>query len=100
VAEKRVISDGARTVELHHVRGNPHSSALIMVYLPKEKVLIEADAFTPGAPNAAYPQAVNPSTQNLYDNIERLGLQVETILPIHGRIVPFDELKRAVGRAG
>lgn len=100
VAEKRVISDGKRIVELHHIRGNPHSSALIMVYLPKEKVLIEADAFTPGAPNAPYPQAVNPSIQNLYDNIERLGLQVETILPIHGRMVPFEELKRAVGRAG
>ena len=100
VAGKRVFSDGTRTVELHHIRGNPHSSALIMAYLPKEKILIEADAFTPGAPNAPYPQAVNPATQNLYDNIERLGLQVETILPIHGRMVPFEELKRAVGRAG
>ena len=100
VAEKRVFSDGTRTVEIHHVRGNPHSNSLIMVYLPKEKILVEADAFTPGGPNAPYPQAVHPATQNLYDNIERLGLKIDNILPIHGRMVPFDELKRAVGKAG
>jgi glyoxylase-like metal-dependent hydrolase (beta-lactamase superfamily II) len=100
VAAKRVFSENGRTVEIYHVRGNPHSAAMLMVYLPKEKILIEADAFTPGAPNAPYPAAINPATQNLYDNIERLGLAVENILPIHGRMVPFDELKRALGKAG
>lgn len=100
VVARRVFTDGERTVEVHHVRGNPHSAALLMVYLPKEKMLIEADAFTPAAPNTQYPAVVFPATQNLYENIERLGLEVETILPIHGRMVPLDELKRAVGRAG
>jgi hypothetical protein len=31
-------------------------------------------------------------------NIERLGLPVERILPLHGRIVPLSELYRMVGR--
>jgi hypothetical protein len=31
-------------------------------------------------------------------NIERLGLQVERILPLHGRMVPMGELLTMVGR--
>jgi len=31
------------------------------------------------------------------ENIDRLGLNVERVVPIHGRVVPMSEL-RAVGR--
>ena len=37
---------------------------------------------------------------NLLQNIERLGLQVERILPLHGRMVPLSELQAMVGRRG
>ena len=36
-----------RPVEVHRIAGGPHSDSFLMVYLPKEKLLIEADAFTP-----------------------------------------------------
>ena len=48
-----------------------------MVYLPKEKLLIEGDAYTPAAPNAPPPAQPNPFSVNLYENIERLKLAVE-----------------------
>jgi hypothetical protein len=35
---------------------------------------------------------------NLAQNIERLRLDVDRILPLHGRIVPVGELYTAVGR--
>jgi hypothetical protein len=41
----------------------------------------------------------NPNTVNLADNIARLGLAVEQLLPLHGRIVPLSELNNAIGRA-
>jgi hypothetical protein len=75
-----------------------------MAYLPREKLLIEADAYSPAAATGAAstpptPAAINPFNVNLADNITRLGLQVDQILPIHGRIVPLAELHRAIGRA-
>lgn len=99
VTGKRVMSDGTRTVELHHIAGNGHHDGLLLVYLPKEKLLSQADAFTPLAANAPVPTPPNPSTVNLADNIARLGLAVDQLLPLHGRLVPMAELQRTIGRS-
>ena len=99
ISDKRVLSDGTRTVELYHIQGNAHNDGLIMAYLPKEKFLVEADAYTPVAPNAPQPAQPNPFSVNLHENIERLKLAVDQILPIHGRMVPPAELLKAIGKA-
>jgi glyoxylase-like metal-dependent hydrolase (beta-lactamase superfamily II) len=99
MGDKRVLSDGTRTVELYHIQGNVHHDGLIMAYLPKEKLLVEADAYTPAPPNTPPPAQANPFSVNLYDNIERLKLAVDQILPIHGRMVPLAELAKAIGKS-
>jgi glyoxylase-like metal-dependent hydrolase (beta-lactamase superfamily II) len=99
VKDKRVLSDDTRTVELYHIQGNVHNDALLMVYLPQEKLLIEGDAFTPVASNAPQPAQPNPFSVNLHENIERLKLAVDQILPLHGRIVPLAELLKAIGKS-
>jgi glyoxylase-like metal-dependent hydrolase (beta-lactamase superfamily II) len=96
VDDKLVLQDAKRTLELHRIAGSNHSDTLLMVYLPKEKLLIEADAFTPGAPNAPPPEQPNPNNVNLVENIARLKLAIERILPLHGRVVPLAELYSAV----
>ena len=58
--DKRVLSDGTRTVELYLIQGNMHDDGIIMAYLPKEKLLVEADVYTPAAPNAPPPAQPNP----------------------------------------
>ena len=99
VKTRRTLTDGSRVVELHHIADNTHCSGLLMVYLPKEKLLIEADAYTPLPTNTTPPpQPVSPFTINLTDNIKRLNLTVDQILPLHGRIVPIAELNRTIGR--
>jgi glyoxylase-like metal-dependent hydrolase (beta-lactamase superfamily II) len=97
--EKMVLKDGTRTVEIHYIRDSIHAVPFLMVYLPKDRLLIEADAYTPLAPNAAPPSPPNANNVNLVRNIERLRLPVDRILPLHGRIVPLAELHRTVGRA-
>src|SRR5207302_1341371 len=82
-----------------HIAGNTHHAGLIMAYLPKEKLLIEADAYTPLPLNAPPPPAANPFSVNLADNIKRLNLAVDQVLPLHGRIVPLAELHKAIGHA-
>ena len=95
---KRVFSDGVRNVEVYSIEGSVHASGFNMVYLPLEKLLVQADAFTPGAPNSPPPARVNDNHVNLVQNIERLKLGVERILPLHGRVVPLTELYAAIGR--
>ena len=97
--DKRVLSDGTHTVELYLIKGTVHGDGLIMAYLPKEKLLVEADVFTPAPPNAAALTQPNPAQVNLYDNIERLNLAVDQILPIHGRKVPLAELQKSIGKS-
>jgi glyoxylase-like metal-dependent hydrolase (beta-lactamase superfamily II) len=94
VTTKRVLTSGARKVEIHHIRGSQHAGSLLMVYLPAEKLLIEADVYSPPAANATtIPPA--PFAANLVENIDRLGLDVERIVPIHGRVVPMSDLRAA-----
>jgi glyoxylase-like metal-dependent hydrolase (beta-lactamase superfamily II) len=97
--DKRVLSDGTRTIELYLIQGTSHDDGIIMAYLPKEKILVEADVYIPAAPNVALPTQPNPESVALYDNIERLKLTVDQILPMHGRKVPLAELQKSVGKA-
>jgi len=67
VGKKYVITDGARELQVLQVRdvayelGDPsyrqgnHSADMLMVYLPKEKVLFNADLYTPPAQGAQPP---------------------------------------------
>jgi len=99
VGDKLEIGDATRPVEVHRIVRSPHSDSFLMVYLPKERLLIEADAFTPSAPNTPPPAVANANNLNLVDNIERLKLDVDRILPLHGRVVPVAELYAATQRA-
>ena len=95
--DRMTMSDGARTVQLYHMRDSHHTDSFLLVYLPKEKLLIQADAFTPGPPNAPPPKQPNPNHTNLIENLERLDLAVDRILPLHGRVVPAADLYTAAG---
>ena len=97
VRDKRVMTDGTRTVEILHIAGNAHCEGLLMVYLPKEKLLSEADVFTPPPAGTTPPMPPSPFTVNLIDNLKQLNLTVDRILPLHGRVVPVADLHTMVG---
>ena len=104
MTEKKVMTDGNHVIELYHMTNIGHHDGLIMAYLPKEKVLVEADAYNPApTPNAAPPSPPSPYTLALVSNIERLHLDVNRIIPIHypadNRVVTRAELLRWVGKA-
>ena len=94
VGDKRVFQDRSRTVELYHVRGSPHTSTMVVAYLPTERILVQADAYNPPAPNQPPPPGF-PFAKNLVENVERLGLRVERVAALHGRVVPFSEIRAA-----
>jgi glyoxylase-like metal-dependent hydrolase (beta-lactamase superfamily II) len=98
VSGKRVMTSGARTVEIYEIKDSVHAQGFMMVYLPAEKILVEADAYTPGAPNAPTPAKLNDNNLNLAVNIQASGLQVARFLPLHGRMVDAAEFNRAIGQ--
>jgi glyoxylase-like metal-dependent hydrolase (beta-lactamase superfamily II) len=103
MTEKKVLTDGNHVIELYHMTGIGHHDGLIMAYLPKEKVLLEADAYNPQPANATPPSPPSPYTLALVANIERLNLDVNRIIPVHypadNRVVTRAELMRWIGRA-
>jgi hypothetical protein len=96
VSDSKVLTDGTRRLEIYPVTDSPHCPSLLMVYFPREKLLVEADAYQP-PPLTGPPPLVHPFAANLLDNIRARGLRVDRVLPIHGRIVPFAELVAAAG---
>ena len=99
VTDKRVLGDGTRRLELYRLQSSNHADTMLIGYLPKERILIEADVYTPPPANAPPPTAVNTEAANLYANIQRLKLDVLPILPLHGRQVTINDLRAAIGRS-
>ena len=81
-----------------------HNDCMIMAYLPKEKILLEADAFNPPAqPITQTPTVISSYNQALKANIDRLKLNVTRIIPVHypadNRIITMTEFVKAIGNS-
>ena len=95
VNKERIFTDATRTVRLQYIEDSPHAQGFMMAWLPQERLLVEADAFTPPPPNTPPPGRPSALHLNLIANVQRLGFNVDRILPLHGRVVPYQELRTA-----
>lgn len=98
VLGNRVMTDGSRSLVIYHYAGNMHNSGMLMVYLPKEKILIEADSFSPStAPLTAPPNGL-ANLRHFYQSVEQLRLNVEQVVPIHGPVGTLDTARDMLER--
>ncbi len=95
VNKNRVFSDATHRVELYDIGPNPHAAQIIIGYLPKEKILFEGDMYNPDIQPGGTPNA-GDDTEDLAKKIKQLGLQVERIVPVHGRLGTIHELQKAL----
>ncbi len=95
VSEKKVYSDGTRTVELYHVAPVPHSNGLLVAYIPKEKILFQGDFSLPAAG-----QPGNDHVKALVPVLEKLNLDFDRYINVHASAAPQTkaELWKAAGR--
>lgn len=99
VSDKHEITDGKQTIQVFATGGDTHTNEYTLVYLPRPRILIEGDAYSPGPPDAPPPATPPPNAVALYDSLQQLKLNVATIAPIHGRgAVPVAELRKFIGR--
>jgi glyoxylase-like metal-dependent hydrolase (beta-lactamase superfamily II) len=96
VEDKKVYSDGTRSVEMYHIWPTPHSNGLLVAYIPEEGILFQGDFSLPqpGQPGNDHVKALVPA-------LEKLGVvDFERYINVHASAEPQtkEELWRAVGR--
>lgn len=94
--KKRVFQDDKHVVELYDIGPNPHANEILVAYLPKQKILFQADLLNPAA-NGTIPIAQD-ATVSFSEKLQQLGLEVEKIYGVHGRATTPQELKTSVER--
>jgi hypothetical protein len=88
VDDELVLKDASMELDLYHVKNNSHSDTLLMGWVPRDHILVQADLYDSGW--LRYPWA-----DNLKKNVELRNLKVEKDVPIHGDIENWaDVLKR------
>jgi glyoxylase-like metal-dependent hydrolase (beta-lactamase superfamily II) len=99
VSDKKVLTDGTKTIELYHMKGTSHNVANLLVYMPAEKLLFWADGYNPPAGDDPRDFVRTPEQMiDLYRVITSNNLDVKTIAPAHGfGPKPYDNLKKAIG---
>jgi glyoxylase-like metal-dependent hydrolase (beta-lactamase superfamily II) len=96
VNQKYVISDGARNLDMYPLPGLGHASTMLVAYLPKEGILVNADLYSPPVPGGPAP-APNPNMTALNQTMQRLKLTVTQHVPIHGRVGTNEEFLKIMG---
>ena len=94
IEKKRVFQDDKHVVELYDIGPNPHADQILVAYLPKEKILFQADLLN-AAPNGTFPIAPD-ATISFAENLQKLGLAVEKIYGVHGRFATPEELRTSI----
>jgi glyoxylase-like metal-dependent hydrolase (beta-lactamase superfamily II) len=98
VSGKYVVSDGTRTLDLYPIPPFGHTADMVIAYLPRERMVINADMYTPPEKGKPLPKP-NEDTRALFETIQRLGLDVSTHVGLHGGVGPEDDLAKIVGQA-
>jgi glyoxylase-like metal-dependent hydrolase (beta-lactamase superfamily II) len=94
--DQYTISDGNQIIELYHVDGLSHSDNMLIAYLPKQKIVVNADLYGP-PPAGGNLANVSNNAVVLYRNLKRLKLDVAQHAPIHGNPGSNADFERIVG---
>jgi glyoxylase-like metal-dependent hydrolase (beta-lactamase superfamily II) len=86
VRENYVISDGSRNLHIYYVNPLQHVEGMLMAYLPKEKILMEADLVDTNAP---LPARLTQDQQSFYRAVRTLKLDPGQMVPVHGNPIPW-----------
>ncbi len=95
VRENYWLHDG-QSMHVSYVHPLRHVEGMLVAYLPNERILIEGDLYDPPRPGAPGPATPTADHRSLVTHVTRLGLDVDTIVPIHGDPVPWSRFEEFV----
>jgi glyoxylase-like metal-dependent hydrolase (beta-lactamase superfamily II) len=94
VSGKKQLGDAAHPVELYDIGPGPHVDEMLVAYLPKEKILFFADVF--GIPAYGPIPPGTPANRDFSDKIKKLGIDVQTLAPAHGKVGTMKDVQKAL----
>ena len=95
IRENFVISDGTRNMNIHYVNPLQHVEGMLIAYLPRERLLFEADLVDT---DELLPAQLTRDQVSFRTAVRRLGLDVERIVPVHGRPIAWAEFEKRAGK--
>src|SRR6267378_2478845 len=94
VRENYVLSDGTRNLNIYYVNPLQKVEGMLMAYLPKERLLLEADLVDT---NEALPATLSRDQQSFFNAVRILKLDPARIVPVHGKPIPWSDFSKIAG---
>jgi len=85
VDDTLTLKDAAMEVQLYHLLDNQREGTNLFAYVPKERLLVQADLYDNTWDRHLW-------GQNVLQNIERRKLKVDRDIPVHGAMEPFAKM--------
>jgi len=76
-------------VQLYHLLDNPREGTNLIAYLPKQRILVQADLY-----DSTWLQ--HPWGDNVLANLSRRNLKVDRDVPVHGSVEPFAQMVKTI----
>jgi glyoxylase-like metal-dependent hydrolase (beta-lactamase superfamily II) len=96
VANKHVLTDGAREVHVYSIDPNPHADGLLIGYVPEARLGFVTDIWSPGA--GPLPDKLNPALAALVTGVKRAGISPERFAGGHGSVGAYAPLAALEGK--
>ena len=91
VDDELILKDDVMELDLYHVKNNSHADTLLMGWVPREHILVQADLYDSGWQRF-------PWADNLRENVAVRNLKPEKDVPIHGKIESYAEVLKTMSR--
>jgi hypothetical protein len=89
VDDQATLKDAAMEVQLYHLLDNPREGTNLFAYVPRERMLVQADLY-----DASWQQHL--WGENVLTNLARRKLKIDRDVPVHGVIEPFDQMVKTI----
>jgi hypothetical protein len=89
VDDEMTLKDDAMEVRLYHLKENPREGTNLFAYIPRDKILVQADMYDSGWQH-------HPWGDNLPYNLNLRKLQVAMDVPVHGEIQTYADVLKTI----
>ena len=90
VDDAMTMKDNSMEVQLYHLRDNPREGTNLFAYVPRDRMLVQADLY-----DSTW--LYHYWGENVITNIEKIRkLKVDKQVPIHGEIQSYKEMVKTI----
>ena len=89
VDDQMTLKDKSTEVRLYHLLDNPREGTNLYAYVPRERMLVQADLYDAGWNQHLW-------GENVLTNLTQRKLKIDRAVPVHGVIEPFDQMVKTI----